>query len=417
MHGINNHREYYSGHYFAELLSQDLKDTLAGWKALADEHPDSGDHREPPARLRALARPYFRHLEKAISPESTAEQESLFLPTLLASLGYPPHSAGAKLVETRTGTIEINLLTEIKTQSGAPALWGIKNEELKIENDSNNESDPTSEDSEFSILNSLFSIQEPPRWILTFSLHEITLYDRLKFPERRFLSFDLREIFNRRDEATFQATASLLHRDSICPADGIALLDGLDENSHKHAFAVSEDLKLAVVASVQDLANEAVYYIREVRKEGLFNQPTEKLEKELTGGCLRYLYRLLFCFYLEARPELGYLPIKSQEYLQGYRGDPGDNDFLTSEEARVLLDETTPAGSELTLERRQRLVTDTTDQLDALRPRFDVLAEERCQQLVEAHERFCKLVSKSRYQVVYPVLPMDVLGLYVLLPA
>jgi len=140
----------------------------------------------------------------------------------------------------------------------------------------------------------------------------------MKWAERRFLSFDLREIFNRRDDPTFRATAALLHRDSTCPADGLSLLDGLDESSHKHAFAVSEDLKLAVVASIEDLANEAVHYIRNVRKEALFNQPTEKLEGELTRDCLRYLYRLLSCFYLEARPELGYLPIKSEEYLTGY---------------------------------------------------------------------------------------------------
>lgn len=37
--------------------------------------------------------------------------------------------------------------------------------------------------------------------------------------------------------------------------------------------------------------------------------------------------------------------------------------------------------------------------------------------LLEAHERFSRLVSKSRYQVVYTVLPMDILGLYVVLPA
>lgn len=113
----------------------------------------------------------------------------------------------------------------------------------------------------------------------------------------------------------------------------------------------------------------------------------------------------------------GHELVAEEMLIWGYRGDPEDNDFLTSEEARILLNETTPAGSELTLERRQRLVTDTTDRLGSLRPRFDALAGERCQQLVEAHERFCKLVSKSSYQVVYPVLPMDVLGIYVLLPS
>jgi hypothetical protein len=140
----------------------------------------------------------------------------------------------------------------------------------------------------------------------------------MKWAERRFLSCDLRELFNRREDPALRATAALLHRDSTCPADGLSLLDGLDESSHKHAFAVSNDLKLAVVASIEDLANEAVYYIRTIRKEALFNQPDEKLERQLTRDCLRYLYRMLFCFYLEARPELGYLPIKSEEYLTGY---------------------------------------------------------------------------------------------------
>jgi hypothetical protein len=35
---------------------------------------------------------------------------------------------------------------------------------------------------------------------------------------------------------------------------------------------------------------------------------------------------------------------------------------------------------------------------------------------VAAHERFSALMEKQRFQVVYPVLPMDLLGIYVLLP-
>jgi hypothetical protein len=36
--------------------------------------------------------------------------------------------------------------------------------------------------------------------------------------------------------------------------------------------------------------------------------------------CLRLVYRLLFMFYIEVRPELGYVPIRSgQVYLKGYR--------------------------------------------------------------------------------------------------
>ena len=109
--------------------------------------------------------------------------------------------------------------------------------------------------------------------------------------------------------------------------------------------------------------------------------------------------------------------VAEEMLIWGYRGDPADNDFLSPKEARDLLQSARPAGEELTSERRQRLIIEAAATTDQLRPQFDLLAEDRCKQLVEAHERFCELVDKRRYQVVYPVLPMDILGIYVLLPA
>jgi len=46
----------------------------------------------------------------------------------------------------------------------------------------------------------------------------------------------------------------------------------------------------------------------------------------------------------------------------------------------------------------------------------DPVAYERSVQLVESHTRFRKLVNGKKYKVVEPVLPMDVLGIYILLP-
>jgi hypothetical protein len=36
--------------------------------------------------------------------------------------------------------------------------------------------------------------------------------------------------------------------------------------------------------------------------------------------------------------------------------------------------------------------------------------------LINAHERFRKVLGGKRFKVVEPVLPMDVLGVYILLP-
>jgi hypothetical protein len=54
--------------------------------------------------------------------------------------------------------------------------------------------------------------------------------------------------------------------------------------------------------------------------------------------------------------------------------------------------------------------------IDSLDPEFRTIAEQQSRRLVEAHERFSALMDKQRYQVVYPVLPMDLLGIYILLP-
>ena len=115
----------------------------------------------------------------------------------------------------------------------------------------------------------VFAAAEPPRWVLLYGAKQLILLDRTKWPSKRFLRFDLEEILGRRESSTLRAIAALLHRDSVCPADQVSLLDRLDENSHKHAFAVSEDLKYSAREAVELLGNEAVWYLREVLKEGV----------------------------------------------------------------------------------------------------------------------------------------------------
>ena len=114
-----------------------------------------------------------------------------------------------------------------------------------------------------------------------------------------------------------KATAAFLSRDALCPDDGTVLHDTLDDNSHKHAFAVSGDLKYGLRRAVELLANEYVYYQRTVAKQALFGD--DDLARKLTVESLTYLYRLLFLFYAEARgDEVGVLPMKSDEYREGY---------------------------------------------------------------------------------------------------
>jgi len=117
----------------------------------------------------------------------------------------------------------------------------------------------------------------------------------------------------------------------------------------------------------------------------------------------------------ELKPS-GHQLVAEEMLLWGYRGAPEEENYLPSSEAKELL-AIAKASGDIAPERSARLVTDAISSLPQLRPAFDKLAEERCKHLVEAHERFSSLVEKKRFGVVYPVLPMDVLGVYILLPA
>jgi hypothetical protein len=167
----------------------------------------------------------------------------------------------------------------------------------------------------------LFGADHAPRFIILGGLHEWLLLDRFKWPNSRALRFDWSEILDRKEPLTLQAAAALLHRDSLAPGGGASLLESLDENAHKHAFGVSEDLKYAIREAIEVLGNEAVRQLRQQAveaKRGFFSGKDELDPEQLSLECLRLVYRLLFMFYIEARPELGYVPIRTSDiYLKG----------------------------------------------------------------------------------------------------
>lgn len=162
----------------------------------------------------------------------------------------------------------------------------------------------------------LFGAAEPPRFLMLMGMNQIALIDRNKWNEKRYLQFELEEIFSRLENTTLQAMSVLLHRESLCPDDGKVLLDNLDEQSQKNASGVSQDLKYALRESIELLGNEVLYDMTHRLGRDLEVWPVDA--GQLTLECLRYMYRMLFVLFIEARPELGYAPIKTQSYYSGY---------------------------------------------------------------------------------------------------
>ncbi len=205
----------------------------------------------------------------------------------------------------------------------------------------------------------VFGSDEPPRYVLLVGVDEWLLLDRYKWPNNRALRFNWADILDRKDGDTLKACAALLHQDCLAPGEGSSLLESLDSNAHKHAFGVSEDLKYALREAIEILGNEAARQLDEQAsgsKKSVYSGEYKLDAGSLSLECLRLVYRLLFMFYIEARPELGYVPIqKSEVYLKGYSLESlRDLEMqpLTTEQAREGL------YFDTTLRRLFRLVAD-----------------------------------------------------------
>ena len=77
-------------------------------------------------------------------------------------------------------------------------------------------------------------------------------------------------------------------------------------------------MKHALRESIELIGNEAIRHLREVSKERVYERPDAALAHTLGLEALRYMYRLLFLFYIEARPMLDYAPLNAEAYRRGY---------------------------------------------------------------------------------------------------
>jgi hypothetical protein len=340
--GINNENEFYSHHYLSAIFEGDLKDTFAQWQGMEEAYRESlsttvekgdvfAEARAPWIRVKSLGQAFFQlqnQLEKDKDPTSRLQRQHQFFAKLLTALGYQ----WAPTLKPLNGSGDLPILAEV-AQGNNPALWVIAVLNLITRSEDNDdvlslslkqEQYPQDHDKKMALLKlsiedlinkEIFGLDHAPRWVLVLSESRLLLIDRSKWSEKRLLSFDLAEIFGRKEDSTYKAMTALVLKDHLTPEQGLCLMDSLDENAHKHAFSVSEDLKYALRECVELLGNEAIRYWRDVRKEKIY---TLDRADTLSLECLRYMYRMLFLLYIEARPELGYVPIDANNYLKGY---------------------------------------------------------------------------------------------------
>lgn len=326
---VSNVNDYLSEHWLAEVFPNKLKDLAKAWKEL-----DSQGKNTPVKGLSAISGNYLTALGKLPDPAQTDYVASVtdLHRMLLSAVGF---NSTETVLETFQGEtpIAVPLLGRVASATATDALH-ILQAVPAIDADALFSADAelisplqlsiTGAKTELlgsvsKAVTQLFVSDHAPRYLLVVAGSVVLLTDAARWSEGRYLAFDVATALDRRDE---KATGELAHHAGLWSADvllpnddGKTALDAFTEDSEKHAVGVSEDLREGLRISIERIANEV---LDQRRAAGRPVNGIPELPKDLTIQSLRFLYRILFLLFAEARPELGILPVGAPEYGSGY---------------------------------------------------------------------------------------------------
>ncbi|MFF4272143.1 Eco57I restriction-modification methylase domain-containing protein [Streptomyces sp. NPDC001536] len=352
---ITNRGEYISAHYLAELFAKDLTELRKRWT--------SADRAGAPSSrsgVKGLRREYFKAKVRITENKAFDGPEVRELnDRLLAALAYvepegegkdaeaaAPEPAGSTHTRLRRG--DFGVMQGDKERSVPVALavtgpgglelvamdvtWQVDGELVvaDVEDGGAQLLEPIQLDGKQLITGAadavtfLFGCEDgyAPRYVLLLAGGAVLLADRTAWHEGRFLAVSVDEALDRNlsaDGEELEAVAALFGAESLLTEGGVAgYLDGLVDKGRKHAVGVSKELREGLRQSVELIAQEILDRLEEGGADPAELGDPAELASRLTRESLRFLYRILFLLYAEARPELGILPSKDDAYQDGY---------------------------------------------------------------------------------------------------
>ncbi|WP_406487369.1 type II restriction endonuclease subunit M [Streptomyces phaeochromogenes] len=351
---ITNRGEYISAHYLAELFARDLTELRKRWT--------SADRAGAPSSrsgVKGLRREYFKAKVRITENKAFDGPEVRQLNDhLLAALAYvkpegeskgaeaTPEPEGSTHTRLRRGDFGVMQGDKERSVPVALAVTGPGGLELvaldvtwevdgdlvvaDVEDGGAQLLDPIQLDGKQLITGAadavtfLFGCEDgyAPRYVLLLAGGVVLLADRTAWHEGRFLAVSVDEALDRNlsaDGEELEAVAALFGAESLLTAGGVAgYLDGLVDKGRKHAVGVSKELREGLRQSVELIAQEILDRLKDGGADPAELGDPADLASRLTRESLRYLYRILFLLYAEARPELGILPSKDDAYQDGY---------------------------------------------------------------------------------------------------
>ncbi|MFD9406988.1 Eco57I restriction-modification methylase domain-containing protein [Streptomyces sp. NPDC059989] len=345
---IINRGEYISAHYLAELFAKDLTDLRKHWTAA-----DRAGQPTSRSGMRSLGRDYFKAKVRITEKDDFGGSELRKLnDSLLAALAYihrgdePPERGGDSHTRIQRGVFEVMHSDKPRRVPVAFAVKGPGGVELialdvswitdaelvasdvedggakllaPITLDGKNEITGAAEAITF-----LFGSEDAyaPRFVLLLAGGAVLLADRTAWHEGRFLGVSIDAALDRNlaaDGGELEAVSALFGAESLLTEGGAAgFLDSLVDKGRKHAVGVSKELREGLRQSVELIAQEILDRIHDQDGDPSELGDSTELANRLTRESLRYLYRILFLLYAEARPELGILPSNDDAYQDGY---------------------------------------------------------------------------------------------------
>ena len=106
--------------------------------------------------------------------------------------------------------------------------------------------------------------------------------------------------------------------------------------------------------------------------------------------------------------------VSEEMFLWGYEQTADGINILGIDDCKRLLH--TTSAFDISTQRQELIFEKELKHFEELHPDFIKVVVERSEELVNAHTRFAKYLGARRYEAVTPVLPPDILGVYVLIP-
>lgn len=348
---ITNYGEYISAHYLAALMKNDLEGLRKRWAQADKAAADTSGPASSAQGIKALGQRFFTLRNRITEQLGEAPTDDALLDarvvnelrdlndTVLRALAYvTPAQTDATATWVGRGHIDVTQLDQERQVRVALAVSGTEGLELvaldttwasdaegivdqdagsrlvePIKLDGDNAIDHAGKAIEF-----LFACEEPPRYVLLLAGNVVLLADRAAWPHG-YLAVNLSQALHAKEDkpgGELETIAALFGAESLITFEGQTALADLVDKGRKHAIKVSKELREALRQSVELIAQEILDRIRAHDADP--DDLGDDLARRLSEQALRYLYRMLFLLYAEARPELGILPSRNDAYKEGY---------------------------------------------------------------------------------------------------